>query len=107
MAASLGCFFADLSYSLRIARLASSFFMLAMRTFFMLAMPTLPAGTFAFEQLTKPKWRHGDRRTVLSPVQADGIWRVSDHMGQRQHRIGKFGTKQEAERWIADHCWLT
>jgi hypothetical protein len=32
MVASLGCFFAHLSYSLRIARLASSFFMLAMQT---------------------------------------------------------------------------
>jgi hypothetical protein len=30
--ASLGCFFAHLSYSLRTARLASSFFMLAMQT---------------------------------------------------------------------------
>jgi hypothetical protein len=32
MVASLGCFFAHLSYSLRIVRLASSFFMLAMQT---------------------------------------------------------------------------
>jgi hypothetical protein len=32
MMASSGCFFAHLSYSLRIASLTSSFFMLAMRT---------------------------------------------------------------------------
>ena len=32
MVASSGCFFAHLSYSLRIARLASSFFMVAMHT---------------------------------------------------------------------------
>jgi hypothetical protein len=32
MLALLGCFFAHLSYSLRTARLASSFFMLAMPT---------------------------------------------------------------------------
>jgi hypothetical protein len=51
----------------------------------------------------------GDGRTVLSPVaQADGVWRVQITWANgSKNRIGKFGTKQEAEKWIADHRLLT
>jgi hypothetical protein len=51
----------------------------------------------------------GDGRTVLSPVvQAGGVWRVQITWANgSKHRICKFGTKQEAEKWIEDHRWLT
>jgi hypothetical protein len=40
----------------------------------------------------------GDGRTVLSPVQAGGVWRVQITWANgSKHRIGKFGTKEEAE----------
>jgi hypothetical protein len=46
--------------------------------------------------------------TVLSPVQAEGVWRVQiTWTNGSKHRVGKFGTKQEAEKWIEDHRWLT
>jgi hypothetical protein len=46
--------------------------------------------------------------TILSGVHADGVWRVQITWANgSKHRIGKFGTKQEAEKWIEDHRWLT
>jgi hypothetical protein len=47
----------------------------------------------------------GDGRTVLSPVvQAGGVWRVQITWADgSKHLFGKFGTKQEAESWIAEH----
>ena len=42
-------------------------------------------------------------RTVLSPVQADGVWCVQITWANESKRLfGKFGTKQEAEKWIAE-----
>jgi hypothetical protein len=50
----------------------------------------------------------GDGRTVLSSVQADGVWRVQITWANgSKNRIGKFSTKQEAEKWVADHRLLT
>jgi hypothetical protein len=46
-------------------------------------------------------------RTV-SVVQSDGLWRVRITWGNgSKNHIGKFATKQEAEKWIADHRLLT
>jgi hypothetical protein len=42
----------------------------------------------------------GNGRTVLSPVQADGVWRVQITWAHgSKHLFGKFGTREEAERW--------
>ena len=44
----------------------------------------------------------GDGRTVLLPVQTDGVWRVQITWANGSwHLFGKFDTKQEAERWIS------
>ena len=41
-------------------------------------------------------------------MQAEGVWRVQiTWTNGSKHRVGKFGTKQEAEKWIEDHRWLT
>jgi hypothetical protein len=46
----------------------------------------------------------GNGRTILSLVQADGFWRVQITWANgSEHLFGKFGTKEEAERWIAEH----
>jgi predicted transcriptional regulator len=48
------------------------------------------------------------RPAILSPVQAEDVWRVQiTWANESKHRVGKFGTKQEAEKWIEDHPWLT
>jgi hypothetical protein len=41
----------------------------------------------------------GDGRTVLSPMQPDGVWRVQITWANgSKHRIGKFGTGQRGRK---------
>ena len=45
---------------------------------------------------------------VLTPVEEAGHWRVKLAWARKTpHYFGKFQTKEEAERWIAEHHWLT
>jgi hypothetical protein len=93
MMASSGCFFAHLSYSLTIASLAFSFFMLAMRTpsgkniclerrFYEAKMALWGTGLLSYRQWCRQR----------------AFWRVQITWANgSKHRIGKFGTKEEAE----------
>jgi hypothetical protein len=45
---------------------------------------------------------------VLTPVAEAGYWRVKLAWPKRTpHYFGKFQSRTEAERWIAEHHWLT
>jgi hypothetical protein len=46
---------------------------------------------------------------VFTPVAASsGYWRVKMKWSHQQPRyFGKFQSKEEAEKWIAAHHWLT
>jgi hypothetical protein len=44
----------------------------------------------------------------LKPVKQRSYWRVEMTWQQRSPRyFGKFDTQEEAEKWIAEHRWLT
>ncbi len=45
---------------------------------------------------------------LLVPVRQDDHWRVQLAWANGNNRyFGKFGSQLEAERWIAEHQWLT
>ena len=45
---------------------------------------------------------------VLRPVSQAGYWRVELAWPNNfRHYFGKFNSRTEAEKWIADHHWLT
>jgi hypothetical protein len=46
--------------------------------------------------------------THLLPVQQSEIWRVQIIWPNGgAHYFGRFASKKEAVKWIADHAWLT
>lgn len=45
---------------------------------------------------------------VITPVTHTGYWRVKMAWpNQTPHFFGKFRSRAEAEKWIAQHRWLT
>jgi hypothetical protein len=49
----------------------------------------------------------GDRSVVLTPIRQSGYWRVEIAWPDHPPRyFGKFPSKDEAEKWIAEHRWL-
>jgi hypothetical protein len=46
-------------------------------------------------------------RAVLKPVKRFNYWRVEMTWQEYRRYVGKFASQAEAEKWIAEHQWLT
>ena len=44
---------------------------------------------------------------VLTAVAQSRYWRVKMEWPNKQHFFGKFRSQADAEKWIAEHRWLT
>jgi hypothetical protein len=50
----------------------------------------------------------GRRRTQLTAIERDGHWTVGiTWPNGAKHYVGRYAERREADKWIAEHGWMT